>query len=84
MSGIETSIEVERPVRTVYDQWTQFEEFPHFMEGVEEVRQLDDMRLHWGARIGGNAGTGTPSSGADPRRAGGVDRPRRERRTTAW
>src|SRR5215211_7922461 len=53
MSGIETSIEVERPVRTVYDQWTQFEEFPRFMEGVEQVRQLDDTRLHWVAQIAG-------------------------------
>src|SRR6185437_3811129 len=36
-----------------YDQWTQFEEFPKFMEGVEEVRQLSDKRLHWRAKIGG-------------------------------
>jgi uncharacterized membrane protein len=40
-------------VHTVYNQWTQFEEFPRFMEGVEEVRQLDDRRLHWRANIGG-------------------------------
>jgi uncharacterized membrane protein len=52
-STIEKSIDVDVPVRTAYDQWTQFEEFPRFMEGVEEVRQLDDKRLHWRAKIGG-------------------------------
>ena len=53
MSTIEESIEVGVPVRTAYDQWTQFEEFPHFMEGVEEIRQLDDTHVHWKTRIGG-------------------------------
>ena len=53
MAKIEKSIDVKVPVRTAYDQWTQFEEFPRFMEGVEEVRQLDDKRLHWRAKIGG-------------------------------
>jgi uncharacterized membrane protein len=53
MSTIEQSIEVEVPVQTAYNQWTQFEEFPQFMEGVEEIRQLDDRHLHWVASIGG-------------------------------
>jgi uncharacterized membrane protein len=53
MSTIERSIEVEVPVRTAYNQWTQFEEFPRFMEGVESVRQSDDRHLHWVAEIGG-------------------------------
>jgi uncharacterized membrane protein len=53
MATIEKSIDVNVPVRTAYNQWTQFEEFPRFMEGVEEVRQLDDQRLHWRASIGG-------------------------------
>jgi uncharacterized membrane protein len=53
MSTIEQSIDVNVPVRTVYNQWTQFEEFPRFMEGVEAVRQLDQQRLHWRAKIGG-------------------------------
>ena len=53
MSTIEQSIEVQVPVRTAYNQWTQFEDFPQFMEGVEEVRQLDDTRLEWVADIGG-------------------------------
>ncbi|MDQ4142285.1 MAG: SRPBCC family protein [Actinomycetota bacterium] len=53
MSTIEQSIEVNLPVRPVYNQWTQFEEFPQFMEGVEYVRQLDDTRLEWAAEIAG-------------------------------
>ncbi len=53
MEMIEQSIEVDVPVHVAYNQWTQFEEFPEFMEGVEEVRQLDDKRLHWVASIGG-------------------------------
>ncbi len=53
MSSIEQSIEVNVPVRTAYNQWTQFEEFPQFMEGIIEVKQLDDKRLHWRANIAG-------------------------------
>jgi uncharacterized membrane protein len=53
MSTIEKSIELNVPVRTAYNQWTQFEEFPRFMEGVKEVTQLDDTRLHWKAAIAG-------------------------------
>ncbi len=53
MSSIEQSVEVEVPVRTAYDQWTQFEEFPRFMEGVESITQLDDTHLRWQAEIAG-------------------------------
>ena len=53
MEKIQKSIEVDRPIRSVYNQWTQFEEFPRFMEGVKQVKQLDDKRLHWVAEIGG-------------------------------
>src|SRR4051794_973444 len=53
MNTIEESILVDVPVSTAYNQWTQFEEFPKFMEGVKEVRQLDDKRLHWKADIAG-------------------------------
>ena len=53
MSTIEQSVEVNVPVRTAYNQWTQFEDFPQFMEGVEEVKQLDDVTLHWKASIAG-------------------------------
>jgi uncharacterized membrane protein len=53
MDTIEKSITVDVPVRTAYNQWTQFEEFPRFMEGVEEVRQLSDKKMHWRANIGG-------------------------------
>ena len=52
MSNITTSIEVNVPVKTAYNQWTQFEEFPRFMKGVKEVRQLDATHLHWKAEIG--------------------------------
>ncbi|MGI8774640.1 MAG: SRPBCC family protein [Actinomycetota bacterium] len=53
MSVIEQSCEVNVPVRTAYNQWTQFEDFPQFMEGVETVTQLDDKRLHWVTEIAG-------------------------------
>jgi len=50
---IDKSVTVDVPVRTAYNQWTQFEEFPMFMEGVKQVQQLDDKRLHWRAEIAG-------------------------------
>ncbi|MBH5333456.1 SRPBCC family protein [Streptomyces pactum] len=53
MSMVKESVEVDVPVRTAYNQWTQFEEFPRFMEGVEEVTQLDDRHNHWRTKIGG-------------------------------
>jgi uncharacterized membrane protein len=53
MATIEKSIDVNVPARTAYNQWTQFEEFPRFMEGVQQVDQLDDRRLHWRANIAG-------------------------------
>ena len=53
ISTIDESIEVGVPVSTAYNQWTQFEEFPLFMEGVDDVQQRDDTRLHWVATIGG-------------------------------
>ncbi len=53
MALIEKSVEVNVPVRTAYNQWTQFEEFPKFMEGVTQVQQLDSTHLHWKAQIAG-------------------------------
>jgi uncharacterized membrane protein len=50
---IDTSLEVNVPVSTAYNQWTQFEDFPLFMEGVDHVQQLDDTRLHWAATVAG-------------------------------
>jgi uncharacterized membrane protein len=50
---IEQSIEVGVPIRQAYNQWTQFEEFPRFMEGIERVDQRDDRHLHWVASFGG-------------------------------
>jgi sporulation protein YlmC with PRC-barrel domain len=54
MSAIRESIVVDVPVRVAYDRWTMFEEFPRFMEGVREVRQLDDRNLHWEAELAGH------------------------------
>ncbi len=53
MATYEESIEVKVPLTTAYNQWTQFEDFPHFMEGVESVTQIDDTTLRWVAEIAG-------------------------------
>ena len=53
MKTIEESIEIEVPVSTAYNQWTQFESFPKFMDGVERVEQKGDTQLHWVAKIAG-------------------------------
>ena len=53
MATIEKSIDINVDVQIVYNQWTQFEDFPQFMEGVKEVRQLDDKNLHFRADIDG-------------------------------
>ncbi len=53
MPTVEKSVEINAPVSSVYNQWTQFEDFPHFMEGVTEVHQVDDTRLVWHANIAG-------------------------------
>lgn len=53
MNTIEESVEVEVPVATAYNQWTQFETFPSFMSGIEKITQLDETRLHWVATIAG-------------------------------
>jgi len=53
METIQKYINVNEPVQTVYNQWTRFEDFPRFMEGVERVTQLDDTHLHWVANIAG-------------------------------
>ena len=53
MANVERSIDVQVTVPVAYNQWTQFESFPQFMEGVQEVKQLDDKRMHWRAEIAG-------------------------------
>ncbi len=53
MATVEKSIDVDVPIRQVYDQWTQFESFPQFMGGVERITQLDDRHTHWVTKIGG-------------------------------
>ena len=53
MSTIEKSVEVEVPVKTAYNQWTQFESFPEFMDGVEQITQVTDTLVHWRTKIAG-------------------------------
>ena len=53
MTTVDDRIEVEAPISMVYNQWTQFEEFPRFMQGVESVTQVTDTKLHWTASIAG-------------------------------
>jgi uncharacterized membrane protein len=53
LSTIDEAVEVHVPVRTAYNQWTQFEEFPNFMEGVESVQQVTDTKTHWVTKIAG-------------------------------
>ena len=53
MAEVKETIEVNVPVSTAYNQWTQFEEFPQFMENVESVKQIDDSHLAWTAEVGG-------------------------------
>ncbi|SFA73873.1 Polyketide cyclase / dehydrase and lipid transport [Amycolatopsis marina] len=53
MSTVTKSVDVDVPVRTAYNQWTQFESFPEFMEGVERVEQRDDQHTHWVVKVGG-------------------------------
>ena len=55
MPKIQDSIEVQAPVRRAYNQWSQFEEFPKFMEGIQSVRQLDDTHVQWVAEIRGKS-----------------------------
>ena len=69
-SQVTKSVDVKVPVGTAYNQWTQFEEFPNFMEGVERVQQLDDTHLHWVAEIAGKRESGmlrSPSRQPDER-----------------
>jgi uncharacterized membrane protein len=53
MSTVTESVDVHVPIRTAYDQWTQFESFPHFMSGVETIQQLDATHTHWVTKVAG-------------------------------
>jgi uncharacterized membrane protein len=53
MATVDKTIDVHVPVSAAYDQWTQFEEFPRFMEGIVSVKQMDDSHMRWVAEIGG-------------------------------
>jgi hypothetical protein len=84
MPRIQDSIEVQVPVQQAYNQWTQFEDFPKFMEGIQSVQQLDDTHVHWVAEIRGETLDGrrrSPSSGQMRRSPG--RRPTARSKTTA-
>lgn len=53
MSSVTESVDVNVPIRTAYNQWTQFADFPKFMEGVEEVNQVTDTMTHWRVKVAG-------------------------------
>jgi uncharacterized membrane protein len=53
MSQVQESVDVDVPIRTAYDQWTQFESFPQFMDGVESITQVDDTHSHWVTNVAG-------------------------------
>lgn len=53
MTTATSTLDVNVPVSTAYNQWTQLESFPHFMQGVEHVTQIDDRRTHWATKIAG-------------------------------
>src|SRR5207237_190253 len=53
MASVTKSIDVQVPISTAYNQWTQFETFPEFMGGVDQISQLDDRHLHWKVTVGG-------------------------------
>ena len=82
MATIEESVEVDVPVRRAYDQWTQFETLPAFMEGVKEVRQLDDTHLQttrtctgWSSTTAGNTSSTRRSPSSSPMRVWRGGRP---------
>jgi Polyketide cyclase / dehydrase and lipid transport len=50
---VEKTVQVDVPISVAYNQWTQFQEFPQFMGGVESVTQVSDRRMHWVAEIAG-------------------------------
>ena len=84
MGSMTESVEVAVPVRTAYDQWTQFEEFPQFMAGVEEVRQVSDDMTHWRVESAGRPGSSTPGSPSRSRTSGSPGRPPRARARPVW
>ena len=84
MAEVMESIDVQVPFATAYNQWTQFEEFPRFMDGVDTVKQLDDTHLHWAAEIAGKRESGTPRSPSRTRTSGWPGRRPVARATPEW
>ena len=68
MPKIEDTIEVQVPVQQAYNQWTQFEDFPKFMDGIQSVQQLDDTHVQWVAEIRGESRQWTTESNGPTRR----------------
>ena len=67
MTSVTQSVDVRVPVRTAYNQWTQFETFPHFMDGVESITQTDDPHRHWKTRSAVWCVSSTPRSPSSTR-----------------
>ena len=84
MAMHQTSVDVEVPVRDAYNQWTQFETFPEFMDGVEKITQTDATHTHWTIQHRRrHPGVRRRDHRADPRPAGGLEEHRRHRPTAA-
>jgi Polyketide cyclase / dehydrase and lipid transport len=68
MVSVTKSVDVEAPLSTVYNQWTQFEDFPQFMGGVDQITAIDDTHTHWVTSIGGQRRIGRCMTAGDPGR----------------
>ena len=78
------SIDVDVPVRTAYNQWTQFESFPQFMEGVERIDQMSPTKTHWVTKIAGVSASSTRRSPSSTPTSGWPGPPRTAPTSPAW
>lgn len=84
MPSVIKTVNVSVPVRTAYNQWTQFETFPQFMGGVESITQTDDTHSHWVTKIGGVTREFVPRSPSSTRTSGSRGRAPTARPRPAW
>ena len=80
MAKVQESVDVDVPVRMAYNQWTQFESFPQFMDGVESITQIDDTHNHWVTKVGGVKREFDTEITEQTRTSGSPGRRRRRRR----